>query len=678
MNEIILDAHPILNWTGPHGLPEFGSIDEKAFRVAFDSAINSHDREIQTIAANEDPATFENVIIPLELAGKPLSRVSALFGNRAGAHTNEVIRKLEQEISPILSRHFSVIAQNRKLFERIDTVWQSRNAAKLGSEELRVIERYWKGFVRSGANLDDKKQKRLAEINERLASLGTRFGQNVLADESDWRLILRKEEELAGLPQFLLDAMAQAAADAGKKDAYAVTLSRSIIEPFLTFSEQRELREKAFRAWISRGEGENDNRPVAEEILALRSEKADLLGYENYAAFKLDDTMAKTPSAVEELLMPVWQKATERAREEANALSEIIADEGRNHDLEAWDWRFYSEKLRTKQFDFSESELKPYLQLDQMIEAAFDVANRLFSIQFKPMDFDAWHEDVRTFEVSDSEGKRIGIFFADYFARSSKRSGAWMSGLQTSHKLDGGELPFIYNIMNFAKPAPGSPALLSLDDARTLFHEFGHALHGLLSDVTYPKISGTSVSRDFVELPSQLYEHWLTRPEILKKYAVHFESREPIPDELMDKVLAAQKFNSGFQTVEFTASALVDMAYHTTGNISGITEFEAELLKDLNMPDEIVMRHRTPHFLHVFSGDGYSAGYYSYLWSEVLDADAFRAFEETGNPFDPETADKLRKFIYGSGGSLDPQDAYIAFRGKMPEPGAMMEGRGLI
>ncbi len=678
MNKIDIETNPILDWTGKHGLPDFAAIDENLFRAAFDQAIEAHKSEIAAIAENSEPASFENTIIPLELAGKSLSRVSALFWNRAGAHTNDTIRALEREISPVMSRHYSEIAQNRPLFERVDTIWQNRKEAKLGKEELRVIERYWKGFVRAGANLDPEDQKHLAEMNERLATLGTNFGQNVLSDESNWRLFLTEEEDLAGLPQFLRDAMAQAAAEAGKDGAYAVTLSRSIIEPFLTFSDQRELREKAFQAWISRGEGENDNRPIAEEILALRKKKALLLGYDNYAAFKLEDTMAKTPSAVDELLMPVWQKACERAGQEAEALSELIAEEGRNHDLEAWDWRHYAEKLRTRQFDFSESELKPYLQLERIIEAAFDVAGRLFSVRFRPIELETWHNDVRAFEVIDDNDKVIGLFFADYFARSSKRSGAWMSGFQASHKLDGGELPIIYNIMNFAKPAEGSPALLSMDDAKTLFHEFGHALHGLLSDVTYPRISGTSVSRDFVELPSQLFEHWLTQPNVLKKYAVHFETGQAIPDELVEKVLAAEKFNSGFQTVEFTASALVDMAYHTADDVSDIADFEANFLEKLGMPGEITMRHRTPHFLHIFSGDGYSAGYYSYLWSEVLDADAFQAFEETGDAFDPNTAQKLRQFIYGSGGSMDPEDAYVAFRGKLPSPDAMMEGRGLV
>jgi peptidyl-dipeptidase Dcp len=491
-------------------------------------------------------------------------------------------------------------------------------------------------------------------------------------------MILTKPEEIAGLPDFLLSAMAEAARAHGANEGWAVTLSRSIIEPFLTFSDNRELRESAFRAWIARGEGANDNRPVVAEILSLRHEKARLLGYANYAALKLDDTMAKTSTAVEGLLRPVWEKALDRAREESGDLSAIIASEGRNHAVEPWDWRHYAEKLRQQKYAFSESELKPYLQLEKIIEASFAVANRLFGISFRARpDMAAWHPDVRVFEVLDRSGKVAGIFFGDYFNRPSKRSGAWMSSFQSQHRLDGGRLPFIYNIMNFAKAPAGQPVLLSLDEAKTLFHEFGHALHGLLSDVTYPSVSGTSVARDFVELPSQLYEHWLTTPQILSQYARHHQTGETMPQALLDKVIAARNFNAGFNTVEFTASALVDMAFHTGGEIADPMAFEAAKLKEIRMPSQIVMRHRTPHFQHVFSGDGYSAGYYSYMWSEVLDADAFSAFEETGDPFDPAVAERLRKNIYAAGGSRDPEDLYKAFRGALPSADAMMRKRGL-
>jgi peptidyl-dipeptidase Dcp len=445
------------------------------------------------------------------------------------------------------------------------------------------------------------------------------------------------------------------------------------------------LREQAFKAWVARGEngGETDNRETIQQTLALRLEKAKLLGYQNYAELKLDNTMAKTPDAVNNLLKTVWEKAVVRAGEEQADIAELIAEEGRNHEVMPWDWRHYAEKIRTRKFDFSEAELKPYLQLEKIIAACFDVAGRLFGIHAVEIkDAPAYHPDVRTFEIRDRSNKLVAMFLGDYFARSSKRSGAWMSSFQSQHKLalkNGtvGELPIIYNVCNFAKPAQGKPALLSLDDARTLFHEFGHALHGMLSNVTYPSVAGTGVSRDFVELPSQLYEHWLTVPAILKQYAVHYQTGEPMPQALLDKVLAARSFNSGFNTVEFTSSALVDMAFHTRGAVEDPMAVQAEVLAEIGMPKAIVMRHATPHFQHIFAGDGYSAGYYSYMWSEVLDADAFAAFEETGDAFDSEMAARLKANIYSVGGSIDPEDAYKAFRGKLPSPDAMLRKKGL-
>ena len=491
---------------------------------------------------------------------------------------------------------------------------------------------------------------------------------------------------MQGLPDFLKDSMAAQARDRGEEGKYAVTLSRSIIEPFLTFSERRDLRETAFKAWTARGEhdGPTDNRGVITQTLALRAEKAKLLGYENFTALKLDNTMAKTAENVNGLLMQVWEKARIRALEEEADIAEMIAAEGKNHEVMPWDWRHYAEKIREQKFSFSEGELKPYLQLEKIIEACFDVAHRLFGITATELkDVKAYHPDARVFEIRDASGALKAMFVGDYFARSSKRSGAWMSSFQNQHKLTlkngaHGEIPLIYNVCNFAKPAEGKPALLSIDEAKTLFHEFGHALHGMLSDVNYPSVSGTGVSRDFVELPSQLYEHWLTVPEILKTYAVHFKTGEPMPQALLDKVLAASTFNSGFATVEFTSSALVDMAFHTyDGPVEDPMKVEAEVLSKIQMPKSITMRHRTPHFSHIFSGDGYASGYYSYMWSEVLDADAFAAFEETGDAFDPKVAEKLKLEIYSSGASMDPEDAYIAFRGKLPSPEAMLKKRGL-
>jgi len=676
-----LAAHPLTHWTGPLGLPDFTRIGDGDFTAVFDAALKAHEAEIAAIADNSEAPTVTNTLAALELSGQALDRVSSIFWCKAGANTNDTIQALEREVSPKMARHFSAISMNEKLFARIDDLYQRREKLGLDAETLRVLEKTWKGFVRSGAKLDAAGKKRLASINEDLSSLGTKFGQNVLADERDWALFL-DASDLAGLPDFLKSAMAEAAEMRGQKGRYAVTLSRSIYEPFTTFSERRDLREAAWRAFTMRGEngGASDNTAVVRDMLALRTEKAKLLGYDSYAALKLDDTMAKTPKAVHRLLDPVWQKAREKAAADQAEMERLAIAAGSNEKFAAWDWRFWQEKLRAEKFAFDEAELKPYLQLDNVIAACFDVATRLFGVTFEEKKgITAWHPDVRTFVVRNADGSERGLFLADHFARPSKRSGAWMSSLQSGYRLGSGAAPVIYNIMNFAKPPAGEAALLSVDEAKTLFHEFGHALHGLLTDVTWPSVSGTSVSRDFVELPSQLYEHWLTVPQVLEKHALHVKSGKPMPKALLDKMLAARTFGAGFATVEFTASALVDMAYHArTEAPAEPLRFEAETLARLEMPDTIAMRHRTPHFGHVFAGDGYSAGYYSYMWSEVLDADAFSAFEETGDVFNPALAKKLKDNIYAAGGSKDPEELYKAFRGKMPTADAMMEKRGLV
>jgi peptidyl-dipeptidase Dcp len=679
----------IAEWRGPLGLPEFARIDDANFDSAFAAALPAHLAEVEAIANNPDPPTFGNTIVAMERAGAFLNRASSVFWNLSSANTNDTLQALERKLSPEMARHRSTIRSNRALFARIDALYQARETLGLDAEAGRVLTLTWKSFVRAGAQLDEADQKRLAEINERLAVLGTAFSQNVLADERDYALVLDGDDDLAGLPGFVISAMKAAAEERGHPGRHAVTLSRSIIEPFLTFSTRRDLREAAFRAWAARGEGEGerDNRPIVAETVKLRAEKAALLGYETFADFKLDDTMAKTPETVRGLLETVWEKARGRAGEEAATLAALIAADGHNHAVAPWDWRHYAEKARAARYAFNEAEVKPYLQLEKMIEAAFHAASTLFGVTFRRcVDAAAYHPDVRVFEVLDADGTRRAVFLADYFARPSKRSGAWMSEFQEQHGLDNddgttGQIPIVVNVMNFAKPPAGEPALIGMDDAKTLFHEFGHALHGMLSDVTYPSIAGTSVSRDFVELPSQLFEHWLTVPEVLQEFAVHHETGEAIPAALLEKMRAAAKFNKGFANVEFTASALVDMAFHALSPAEAATvdpmAFQAEALAGIGMPAEIVMRHATPHFAHVFSGDGYSAGYYSYMWSGVLDADAFQAFREAGNPFDPETAAKLRRYIYSSGGSMDPEDAYIAFRGRLPTPDALLEKEGL-
>ncbi|MEL0012377.1 MAG: M3 family metallopeptidase [Alphaproteobacteria bacterium] len=687
---IVSDVNPaILDWQGPVGLPNFGNIEDSDFEVGFATALPAHLADIDAITNNPEPPSFENTIVALERAGELYERVSGVFWNLAHADSNDARQALERKLAPELSRHASKITMNTALFARVDALYQDRGSLGLDAEAARVLELTWKSFVRAGAKLDPADQEKLAGINERLASLGTTFGQNVLADEAEYALVLDKPEDLAGLPDLLVSAMEMAAEEHGYPGKHAVTLSRSIIEPFLTFSERRDLREEAFNAWIARGnnEGDRDNWPIVSEMVRLRAEKAHLLGYETYAHLKLDNTMAKTPETVRELLETMWGKAKARAIEERDDLAERIAADGQNHEVAPWDWRFYSEKVRAARFDFNEAELKPYLQLERMIDAAFDTAHRLFGVTFKPReDVSAYHPDVRVFEVLDRNGIRVAVFLGDYFARASKRSGAWMSSFQDQHRIagesgDSVQIPIVVNVMNFAKSAPGQPSLLTMDDARTLFHEFGHALHGMLSDVTYPSISGTSVSRDFVELPSQLFEHWLRVPEVLRKFAVHYETGAPMPDTLLDRLRAAEKFNKGFANVEFTSSALVDMAFHVLDPEAAAdvepAAFEAAVLDAIGMPEAIVMRHATQHFAHVFAGDGYSAGYYSYMWSGVLDSDAFRAFEEAGDAFDPETAAKLHRLIYSSGGSMDPEDAYVAFRGALPTQDALIAKEGL-
>ena len=681
----------IFNWDGPHGLPRFDAIKSGDFAAAFEKGLASDREQVNAIADNADAPTFGNTIVPLASAGDEveaeasssdeLSRVSAIFWNLMGANSNDTLQVLERDIAPKLSRHMSETAANQKLFERIDALWQNRADLDLTKEQERVLEKRWKSFVKGGAALGEVDQKRLAEINARLAELGAGFSQNILADEKEWFLLLDKEDELAGLPESLKSAMQSAAAERGHDGKYAVTLGRSIVEPFLTWSDRRDLREKAFKAWAARGEndGKTDNRPIVTEIVKLRQDKAELLGYENFARMKLEDQMAKTPEAVVELLQNVWEKARKRAAEEEMELENLAKLSGDNFSIEPHDWRYFSEKVKAEKFAFDDTELRPYLSLDAMIAAAFDVANKLFGIRIEERkDAVAYHSDVRVFEVLNADGSHRAMFLGDYFARPSKRSGAWMSAFQGQHKLGKGQTPIIINVCNFAKAPEGKPTLLSFDDARTLFHEFGHALHGILSNVTYPSVAGTAVARDFVELPSQLYEHWLTVPAVLSEHARHVETGEPMPRELLDKVLAAQTFNAGFGAVEFTASALVDMAFHTAEKVpDDVIAFEKAKLKELGMPDAIAMRHRTPHFAHVFSGDGYSAGYYSYMWSEVLDADAFAAFEEAGDVFNETMAKKLHDHVYSAGGAIDPEETYLAFRGKMPTPDAMIEKRGL-
>ncbi|AQX28349.1 peptidyl-dipeptidase Dcp Metallo peptidase, MEROPS family M03A [Bartonella sp. JB15] len=588
-----------------------------------------------------------------------------------------MIQKLEQEFVVRLSHYSSKIMMNTRIFAKMDMLYQQAQQGLYDDETKRVIELWWKRFIHNGARLYEKDKKRLIEIDERLALLGAIFGQHILKDEAEWVLFL-EQTDLSGLPDDLVASMKEIACERGHDGLYALILTRSIIEPFLKFSHRRDLRKTAFQAWSQRGENTNDNRTIIAEIIALRSEKAKLLGYKSFADLKLDNTMAKSIDSVMNFLTSIWERAKIKAATEQAELQNFAKNQENNESLKAWDWRYYAEKLRTEKFLFDETEVKYYLQLDHMIEAAFFVAKKLFGISFEEKTAVAlWHSDARLWEVKKSDGSLIGYFIGDYFARSSKRSGAWMSRLQSQHKLDGGRKPIVYNVCNFAKPPKGKTALLSLDDARTLFHEFGHGLHGLLSDVTWPSVAGTSVVLDFVEFPSQLYEHWLIVPEVLQFYATHVETGTPIPQALLDKILSAHTFNAGFNAVEFLSSALVDMAFHQEEKVVDPTLFERKELEKLGMPDSIIMRHRPPHFAHVFSSDGYAAGYYSYMWSKVLDADAFQAFEQTGDVFNSELADRLKRFIYSAGGSCDPEELYKSFRGRLPSLEPMIKKLGL-
>ncbi len=668
-------TNPILSdWTTPFEIAPFAAISDEDFAPALDKAMAAHNAQIDAIAGNPDAPTFANTIEALEAAGEQLDKVLSVFFTVAGADSNPKREELQRDFSPKLSAHFSGISSNKDLFRRVADLWQRRDDLDLSDEQARVLMLTHRGFVRAGAALQGEADERMQGIKSRLASLGTSFTQNLLADERDWFMVLA-EDDLDGLPDFVI-AAARAAGEEKGANGPVVTLSRSLIVPFLQFSSRRDLRETAYRAWAARGANgnETDNREIAAEILTLREERAKLLGYDSFADFKLETEMARSPDRVRDLLMQVWDPAKARADADAEILIGMMQEDGVNGPLEAWDWRYYAEKRRKAEHDLDEAALKPYLQLDRMIEASFACANRLFGLEFAPLDVPLYHPDCRAWEVTRN-GRHVAVFIGDYFARGSKRSGAWCSAMRAQAKFPEEQAPVVINVCNFAK---GDPALLSYDDARTLFHEFGHALHQMLSNVTYESISGTSVARDFVELPSQLYEHWLEVPEVLAEYAIHAETGEPMPQAMLEKVLKAANFDQGFQTVEYVASALVDLAFHEGAAPADPMAKQVEVLAKIGMPKAIGMRHATPHFAHVFAGDGYSAGYYSYMWSEVMDADAFAAFEEAGGAFDPERAKALEDNILSTGGSREAEDLYLAFRGRLPGVEALLKGRGLI
>ncbi|WP_315716542.1 MULTISPECIES: M3 family metallopeptidase [unclassified Bradyrhizobium] len=681
----VIDAqtNPLLvAWETPHQTPPFDAIKPEHFLPAFERAFADHAAEITAITHDPAEPDFANTITALERSGKLLSKVAAVFYDLVSAHSNPAILEIDKDVSLRMARHWNPIMMNAVLFGRIALLYDNRKDLKLTGEEQRLLERTYTRFRRAGAGLSDDDKVRMAEINEKLAQLGTTFSHHVLGDEQDWYLELG-EDDRAGLSESFVAAAKAAADERGMPGKAIVTLSRSSVEPFLQSSGRRDLREKVFKAFTARGDNgnSNDNNAVIGEILSLREQAARIMGFPNFAAYRLEDSMAKTPEAVRGLLERVWKPARAKALADRDQLQEMITAEGGNFKLEAWDWRYYAEKLRQAKANFDDAAIKPYLSLDNMIAAAFDCATRLFGITFaERKDIPVWHPDVRVWEIKDAGGRHKALFYGDYFARSSKRSGAWMTSLRDQQKLDGDTAPLIINVCNFAKGADGQPSLLSPDDARTLFHEFGHGLHGILSNVTYPSLSGTAVFTDFVELPSQLYEHWQERPEVLQTFARHYQTGEPLPQDLLDRFLAARRFNQGFATVEFVSSALIDLEFHTQPAAASkdVRAFEKAEMEKIGMPPEIALRHRPTQFGHIFSGDHYAAGYYSYMWSEVMDADAFGAFEEAGNIFDPAVAKRLHDNVYASGGSVDPEAAYIAFRGREPEPDALLRRRGLL
>jgi peptidyl-dipeptidase Dcp len=665
------------DWTTPFGLPPFALFRPEHFAPAFDRGMAEHDAEIAAIAGSAEPPSFANTIEALERNGRLLDRVSRVFFNLDASDTNEALEAIARDYAPKLAQHQTRVALDPALFARIADLYARRAALGLAADQLRLLERHHLRLTRAGALLGPEQKTRMAAINERLASLHTLFGQNVLHDERAWQLVL-DADDLVGLPDFVRAAAAQAAAERGLAGRWVVTLARSSAEPFLTFSSRRDLRQALWQAWTRRGAhpGGSDNRPLIREIVALRAEQARLLGYRDFAQYRLDDSMAKEAAAVEKLLLEVWPPAKEKAAGERAALERAARAAGQNEPIEPWDWRYWAERVRRAEYDLDEAEVKPYFALDNMVEAAFDTARRLFGLDFAARsDLSAYREDVRVWEVRDRAGAPVGLFLHDNFARPGKHSGAWSSRFRDQENLDGPVLPIIVNNNNFSK---GAPTLLSFDDAETLFHEFGHGLHGLLSRVRYRSQSGTAVRRDFVEFPSQIFEHWMSAPENLRRHARHYRTGAAMPEDLLHRLVAARNFNQGFATVEYAAAALFDLELHRdpAPEALDIDRFEQSFVEKFGVPREIGLRHRPAHFQHLFAGGGYAAGYYAYLWAEVLDADGFAAFTEAGDVFDPELAARLAA-IYSAGDTRDPMELYRGFRGREPRIDALLAQRGL-
>ena len=671
-------------WTGGHGgVPPFDQVKVEQFKPALEAGMEEQRAEIAKIASNPAPATFENTLAPLEDSGRTYTRVETLYGIWKSTMKGPEFQAVEREMEPRLAAFADEIVQNGPLFQRIEAVYAARETSGLTPEQQRLAWLYHTNFVRAGARLDPAGKQRVAEINQRLASLFARFSQNVLWDEENDYVVLSSASDLDGLSDSA-KASAAAAAKAkakGLEGKWLIANTRSAMEPFLTNSRRREMREQVWRHFVDRGDhpGEHDNNPLVVEILQLRAERAKLLGYPTHAHWRVENAMAKTPERAMELMEAVWTPAVARVHQEVADMQRIATKEGAKFRIAPWDYRYYAEKVRKAKYDFDESEVKPYLQLEKLREGMFHVAGELFGLDFAPIDgVPVYHPDVRVWRVTDrNTGAEVGLWYFDPYARPGKRSGAWMNAYRRQENFVGPVITLVSNNCNFVKPAPGEAVLVSWEDARTLFHEFGHAVHGLSSRVHYPSLSGTAVARDYVEFPSQLLEHWRSTPEILNTYAVHVKTGKPIPAALVKKVERASTFNQGFMTTEYLSSALVDMKLHLAGSRPiDPAAFEKKTLQDLGMPQEIVMRHRIPQFLHLFSSDAYSAGYYSYLWSDTLSADAYEAFTEAGGPWDKTVAERLRKNVFATGNTVDPAVAYRAFRGRDPGIAALMRRRG--
>ncbi|MFC1555141.1 M3 family metallopeptidase [candidate division KSB1 bacterium] len=665
----------------PFGVAPFSEITDDHYMPAFLEGIKQVEQEVDVIVSNTEEPTFENTVEALEFAGEQLNKVSNVFYNLTSAHTNDSLQKISTDIAPLTSKLNDDINLNPELFAKVKAVYEKKDELNLNTEQKMLLDEAYKGFVRGGANLNEADQAKLREINSELAVLTIKFGENVLKEDNNFTLVLENEDDLAGLPDFLIEGAAAKAKDMDQEGKWVFTVHKPVLLPFLTYSEKREYREQMLKAYITRGDhgDEFDNKANLSKIAALRVNKAKLLGYETHAHFVLEENMAKTPDKVYELLNQLWEPALVMSKKEASDLQEMARKEGNSFKIEAWDWWYYAEKLKKEKYALDDEQLKPYFSLESAREGAFMVANKLFGLTFEErMDIPTYHPDVRTFEVKNPDGSHQGLFFADYFTRSSKRGGAWMNSYRKQSRKDGENItPIIVNVLNFNKPSEGEEALLTFEEVNTLFHEFGHALHGLLSDCNYLSLSGTSVPRDFVELPSQIMENWAAEPEVMKIYAKHYETGEPIPDELIEKIKNAGHFNQGFVTVEYLAASYLDMDWHTlTAAVEhDPTTFETNALNKIGLIPEIVVRYRSTYFNHIFSG-GYSSGYYSYIWSEVLDSDAYEAFKET-NVFDKNTAASFRENILARGGTEDPMTLYLRFRGKEPSIESLLKKRGL-